>query len=257
MTMTTGDVFSWTLASLSNVTWLFVIGPQLYKNYKLKSSNSISFSLVFCWIVGELLSMISAWGKGLSNVIIFIGMYHLVINVIFMAEILYYRKTNNIFESITVIEEENEPLVTPIRNVKSNNFLNLKKEEMLMLFFTSIIMIILICGMSVSYMDFTNMIAWLSTLTFIVSKIPQIILNRKLKNVEGLSKITFVCIILSNLFFLLSILIKLPFLENSKHSFYFLNNLQWIIGTIISTIMDIILMGQIIYYKKKNRVNVI
>lgn len=252
--MNTGEELSWVFAGTSNIIWLFVILPQLYKNYKLKSSKSISFFLVFCWIVGEMLSMLSAWGKGLSSVIIFTAAYHLIFNLVFIAELLYYRK-----KEITKIIEQSDNIQLIPKTIIENRlrFCNLKEKEILIVFFSFLLILILLFGMTLSFTDFTNMIGWLSTVMFIVSKIPQIILNRKLKDLKGLSKITFVFVILSSLFFLFSILIRLLFIDNSKHSFYILNNLQWIVGTLLSCFMDVIILGQMMYYNQNNENSIV
>jgi hypothetical protein len=48
---------SWIFIIISNGLFLFVFIPTLYLNYKNKSGDAISFSLVYCLLLGDLFSM--------------------------------------------------------------------------------------------------------------------------------------------------------------------------------------------------------
>ena len=93
-----------------------------------------------------------------------------------------------------------------------------------------------------------DIFAWLTLIICIMSRFPQIILNYNKKNVDGLSSMTFTTIILANNLFLASILIALLDIEDRYD--YFINNIQFILSSIGTTILDMIILIQMLIYKK-------
>ena len=79
---TVGQKLAWIFSTISNALWLFVFIPQLYKNYKTQKSVALSLSLLFCLILGDIFSIISAYIKELNIVIIYAALYHIVLDII-------------------------------------------------------------------------------------------------------------------------------------------------------------------------------
>jgi uncharacterized protein with PQ loop repeat len=89
-----------------------------------------------------------------------------------------------------------------------------------------------------------EIIGWITTSLYLIGRIPQIYLNSKSRNVEGLSILMFVYTILGNVFYLLS------FFTFSIEESYIQSNLPWISTTIITILLDIFVIFQILYYKE-------
>lgn len=98
-----------------------------------------------------------------------------------------------------------------------------------------------------------EILAWLSTLIFVLSRIPQIYLNYKRQSVEGLSTLAFSMLLFSNISFLLSIVLSLLDIKEHKHQAeYVLNNFQWIFGSSTSFLFDLIIVYQFVLYGELN-----
>jgi uncharacterized protein with PQ loop repeat len=258
----TGGTLSWIFGNISTFLWLFVFLPSFYKNYKLKNSTAVSFSLVFLWMIGDIFSVLSAEAKDLESVIIYIGIFHIVFDIIFLLQILYYRKknqnentleeTNPFLEETNPFLEETNPFLEEINSENVNQFLS-KKEIICILIFTSLFVIFKVILLSLPHNSnsshlVADIIGWASTFIFMASRIPQIILNNKRKSVEGLSLVSFIIINFANWFFVASILIKLIDIDKEKYTHFIINNLQWIIGGLATTLFDIVILIQFIVY---------
>jgi uncharacterized protein with PQ loop repeat len=87
-------------------------------------------------------------------------------------------------------------------------------------------------------------VAWISSITYIIGRLPQIYHNYKKKSVHGLSILMYIFSICGNLFYIASVL------SESLEIDYIIKNLSWIFFTIFSGILDIIVIIQYRIYKK-------
>ena len=251
-----GQKLSLIFGIISNVSWMFVFVPQFYKNYINKNAEGMSLLLLFCLMLGDSFSIISAVLKNLSPVIIYSGVYHIILGTVIVLQFLYYRR--KIILELNYLEREPLLDISSTYSLYSEAF---SDYEYFYLNFTEFIFFIsTICILSITIIIvniqempmIADLIAWTATFIFIMSRIPQIILNTKRKSTEGLSLLSFIIINFANLFFFLSILIVLVDLKQSEYITYIISNIQWIIGPICSTFFDIIIFYQFIKYKTIN-----
>ena len=194
---------------------MFVFMPQLYKNYKKKNAEAISLSLLYCLILGDLFSIVSADYKKLNPVIIYSAVYHIFLDLIIIAQIIYYRhKHISALLSYPFIEERTRLLGDTDNLIEINpkykkHFGYLTNIEFIFVLFSSLIVII--CKVLLLYlqdhqlaMKIANILAWTATAVFISARIPQIILNYTRGSTEGLSFGSFIIINIANFFFFLS-----------------------------------------------------
>jgi len=92
---------------------------------------------------------------------------------------------------------------------------------------------------------FGSLMAWSSGILYFTCRIPQIVENKRNRSVEGLTIILFVCTILGNLFYGLSILTRFPPIDTK----FFTGTLPYLIGSIGTFIFDIIIIYQFQIYK--------
>jgi len=272
------QLIAWILAIVLNVLWLFIFIPQLYINYKTKSSHAISLLLILSLFFGEILSVISAIAKELNNAIIFTIFYHIILNLILIFQIIYYRIMERVNERTTnertnrdttnewTNENINYDIIYNIEELSFNNeltpllhnfrlceykFLYFSKFEFIFLIviFINVLLSIIFFPFIKSNLIITNLIAWLATFIFTLSRVPQIVLNLKRKSTEGLSLTSFIILNISNLLFLSTILILLLDIPKEQHLEYIQHNIQWIIGVFSSFIMDLIIFYQFYKYK--------
>jgi uncharacterized protein with PQ loop repeat len=94
-----------------------------------------------------------------------------------------------------------------------------------------------------------DIIAWITAILFIISRIPQILLNYRRKSTDGLSIYSFVFLNIANYLFLASILVNICDIKNEENiNMFMINNLQWIIGPIITSFLDFFIFYQFVIY---------
>lgn len=216
--MDVGEILSLTFASLNMTLWIFVLVPQMTLNYKLKSSAGMSFLLVFLWLFGGVLSLISAIGSGAALMIICIGIHHLIKDSLLLCQLLYYRKNDQCtFFSIS--------------------------EIIVALSFVVIAFVVWFSSPS-----FLRIFAWSSILILSLSRIPQIILTFSRKSTDGLSFKAFIIVSITNLCFaagIFSKLVDMSFEELVE------SNLPWMIGCAVTLLCDMVIISQFFFFKGK------
>ena len=80
-------------------------------------------------------------------------------------------------------------------------------------------------------------LGWISGITYVVSRIPQLIKNIKRKSTEGLAKMLFVCAVAGNLTYGISIFVH----PGGKE--YLMESLPWLIGSLGTLAFDFCLLG--------------
>jgi uncharacterized protein with PQ loop repeat len=225
---------SWCLNVLSNLLWLCIFLPQLYINYKLKNSEAISLSLLLLLIFGEVLAITSGYYKNLHIIVLLTGFYHVFFECILVTQIIYYRYFNIIKRRI--IDSLFDDEFTPLLNMPLPKSL-LTIYEIYLITSITITYIILFCLGKSDFMG--DLIAWLATIIFTISRIPQITLNYERKSTEGLAISSFIILMLSSLLYLISILLVNDWIDI----------IQWIFGVMSSLLFfDSIILYQFLKY---------
>jgi uncharacterized protein with PQ loop repeat len=228
----------------SMITWMFVFIPQILTNMKNKSASAISFYFLFCWLMGDLFSIQSASKLNLNKVIVYNGWLHVVFDVILISQWFYYNY--QFYDNSNVSAET--PLLLSYYQVNQPKII--KQNEFL-----------LICGVIFQFITHFSMneydsntlavlVGWAATCVFFFSRIPQIYRNYTRKSVEGLSLMTFFLISIANNMFLTSVLVQIIDIDDDKKYKFLFDNLQWIVGILLSDAVDIIILFQ--FYKYKN-----
>jgi len=255
-----GEILSWTFSTISNIAWLFVFLPQLMENYNKKSSDAVSFYLVALWYIGDTLSVVSAIYKSIHPVLIYTGTYHIIFDVIFLIQVIYYRLPMWRYSNATSDTYLTRyPLLLDETLYRYDSMLYYAKDVLLLhetslLLGYSILLLLLLLLSQAIFELFPHIIvgdifAWTSTVIFFLSRLPQILLNYKRRSVEGLSFTAFVNIIIANQLFLASILVKLIDIDDSNRVKYIVKNIPWIVGSSGTTLFDIIIFIQFFIYK--------
>ncbi|KAG9296769.1 hypothetical protein G9A89_002166 [Geosiphon pyriformis] len=109
------DIASYIFGSISIGCWIVVLAPQLYKNYKRKSSDSISTTFLLIWFAGDMLNLAGALLQNLLLTMILLASYYIFQDTLILTQVYYYRKfgRNSTEDEITVICDDTEetPLV--------------------------------------------------------------------------------------------------------------------------------------------------
>ena len=243
-----GQQLSWIFGIISNGLWLVVFIPQIYQNYKNKNSEAISLSLLFCLILGDIFSIVSANSKDLNLVIIYSAAYHILLDLIVVFQILYYRRLKDINHL-----EENTPLLLDTSDIQYTYFYLTTFEFIFISIFGLVVLVLQLLLLFLpdkpTVIYIADIIGWSATCIFMIARIPQIVLNFKRKSTKGLSLMSFIIINIANFFFLMSILILLYDLPQSDYITHILKNIQWIVGSSSTTLFDAVIFYQFIRYK--------
>lgn len=240
-----GELLSWIISTLSNIAWLFVFIPQILENKRNKSSDAISFYLILLWYIGDTFSTISVIYKNASHILLYVGVYHIIFDLIFIGQIIYYRLPQ--IQSYPQLLNEDTHRYDVLYYIKDVITMS---EVYTFLGYNTVLIFCQPILLYFPHVVIGNIIAWLSTIIFLISRLPQILLNYRRKSVIGLSVVTFVNIAIANQLFLISVLVNLLDITSSNLQLQFiLENLPWIVGSSGTIIFDAILCLQFWKYK--------
>ncbi|KAJ2783381.1 putative vacuolar membrane transporter for cationic amino acids [Coemansia javaensis] len=75
--------------------WLMVLLPQLWLNYRRKSSDGLSLGFILMWLAGDFADWYGAYVGQLLLPTILIGLYFVVTDVVLLAQMFCYRKSDD------------------------------------------------------------------------------------------------------------------------------------------------------------------
>ncbi|KAJ2895524.1 hypothetical protein GGI21_005143 [Coemansia aciculifera] len=85
------DVFGY----ISFGCWLFVLLPQLWLNYQRKSSDGLSLGFILMWLAGDFTDWFGAYVGRLLLPAILIALYFVVTDIVLLAQMFCYRKSDD------------------------------------------------------------------------------------------------------------------------------------------------------------------
>ncbi|XP_041424245.1 solute carrier family 66 member 1 L homeolog isoform X1 [Xenopus laevis] len=91
----------------------------------------------------------------------------------------------------------------------------------------------------------------MSTLSYLISRLPQIYTNFKRKSTEGLAPTLFLLVIVGNVTYGASVLLKNPESDQSEGT-YVVRHLPWLTGSLGAVFLDLIILGQFFKYRGRS-----
>lgn len=261
--MLIGQTISLIFGMFNLVLWGGIAIPQIYQNYKNSSSKALSYLLFYKLFIGGIISLSIALIKKTSTTIIYIGIHHLIITTILLTQLLYYRFTN----SYILLSNENDESYKSTNNEDYEDYedgikVNESKpeinigltttEKLITLIVTPIICVLLGTVIITRNVLLIEILAWTANILFTTSKFTQIYINYKTKSTTGLSKISFVCMIFTDLCFMISVLSNII---DHPASEIILKNIQWLSSCTISLVSGTIILVQFHLYRNARNIN--
>lgn len=248
------------LGVCSVAIWIYGQLPQVYKNHRKKSVDGISPGFLLAWVLGDVASLL---GCIITNQLLFqtlLSAYHCFIDVILVTQYMMYRTPTTI-EFIDGCEVDNT------NHIRRGSKDSVKSGIMTALRVSRIGNAI--PGVMAAAVPFTNAagdvstesgpskmmifgqgLGYLSTLLFLVSRIPQIYHNYQRKSTTGISVILFLSAFLGNLTYSGSIFLSPECIGEGAHTREFLTNeLSYLLGSMGTMLFDLVILGQRVYYK--------
>lgn len=215
------DSISYIFSSISLLFYSIVYLPQFYLIYTTKSADGVSTWMLILWSQADALSLFGTLLLYLPSNFIAIGWYHFLIGVAMIVAVSYYNKAKNNLELYSSV---------------------------LFIFANTSIGIVLNTIVNVKYEEVGSILGWITMMTYLVGRFPQIYMNWNRKTTEGLSLLMYIFTILGNLFYI-GVIFSTPE--------YFTENIPWLITGIFSIVLDVIIISQHYYYINKNKTKIL
>ncbi|KAF8252914.1 hypothetical protein K440DRAFT_627058 [Wilcoxina mikolae CBS 423.85] len=90
--LTALEALSGVAGSISLVSWIVLLLPQLIENYKNGRADALSLAFITTWFLGDMANLIGAIWGGLLPTVIAIAIYFCFSDVILLGQTLYYNK---------------------------------------------------------------------------------------------------------------------------------------------------------------------
>lgn len=213
------SVASFAIGIFSIIFYSVVYYPQFYVIYKTKKAEGISIWMLLIWGQADFLSLIGTVILNLELTLVLIGWYHALIGFLMTLYTLYYETENKLVKYVSVG-----------------------------LYYASNISICAyLTGTMLYNAEAGAVVGWISSVLYIIGRLPQLYMNYTRKSTEGLSILMYVFTILGNTCYLLSVLVY------SIEPEYINTNMPWIVMIVMTVSMDFVIIFQAFYYKKKQK----
>ncbi|KAL0094097.1 hypothetical protein F4703DRAFT_1833772 [Phycomyces blakesleeanus] len=273
---------------LSILCWLIVFAPQLYENYSRKSGEGLSMTFLIIWLAGDIFNLAGVIMQDLLPTMFILALWYTVADIGLVWQILHYRRAwiteHAVYEDEhqslncqnqanyhTTPELSSLPETTTVitatkdtKAAKSSNTINF-------IGFVSITLVTILSCCAYwapnlipgsdnnnnnnnknknqpSWSIVPQLMGWTSAALYVGSRIPQIVKNWRNKSTEGLSFGMFICAVLGNILFTLSIFLR------SLDPDYLLINLSWIVGSCGTLVFDFTIFLQFFVYDRPKAV---
>jgi uncharacterized protein with PQ loop repeat len=88
------DIIGFVFGMVNIVLWLFAQAPQLYKNYKNKTAESLSCTFLSLWLIGDITNFLGCILTAQPAVQLWTSIYFVFMDILTLTQWLYYRRYN-------------------------------------------------------------------------------------------------------------------------------------------------------------------
>ncbi|KAJ3331612.1 PQ loop repeat-containing protein 2, partial [Kappamyces sp. JEL0680] len=251
----TADELSTVLGYTSILFWLFAQVPQLWKNWKAQSSDSLSVIFLCNWLSGDFANLIGCILTQQLPFQTYLALYFVFIDTSLFAQTVYFRarrskRLENALEEEIVADEQTPLLRSDSRSVSPSSL------AALAVFALNTGSRIVESGASTlsdpieslpadSSYQLGRLFAWICCLLYLSSRLPQIYRNFERQSCHGLAMVMFGCALMGNVTYTASILVK------SLDIAYLYNSLPYLLGSGGTVVFDVIIFAQWLAYSQK------
>ncbi|CAX43082.1 uncharacterized membrane protein yol092w, putative [Candida dubliniensis CD36] len=81
--------------SISIACWIIVFAPQIYENFKRKSSEGLSLTFIVLWLAGDVFNVLGAVLQGVLPTMIILAVYYTLADIVLLWQCLAYGNGKN------------------------------------------------------------------------------------------------------------------------------------------------------------------
>ncbi|KAJ2001713.1 hypothetical protein H4R26_003987 [Coemansia thaxteri] len=107
---------------ISLLSWMVVMFPQIYLNYRRKSGEGVSLTMMVAWVIGDVFNITGALMQDLVMSTLLIGFYFLLVDSTLLTQTIYYRTTCQLHLPVKdIVDDDNSEHHTAALLVEDDN----------------------------------------------------------------------------------------------------------------------------------------
>lgn len=231
------------LGLFSIVCWFIVYIPQMYENYKRgKCEDALSIWFLLFWLLGDTCNLTGCFLTHQFPIQTMTAIYYVFMDLLIIIQFVYYA-----YRSSTEVPVPHVPVNVPALAVVGFYGLNLAmKSEM--------------AARQNLYGDegpstaetVGYVIGLLSTVFYLGSRLPQIIMNFKRGKTDGVHPLTFLLAVVANFAYAFSVLMS-PRKPGQSYEEFIMDHLPWLTGSLGTVSLDFTILMQCICLNRVNK----
>lgn len=247
------DMASIYLGLLSILCFMVSSFPQYYQSCKTGNMDSaLSIWFLLLWLGGDTCNLVGSYLANQLPLQTYTAVYYVSADLLMLAMYAYYKSKNKRQNERTLVHVMGMACVIGFSgSLFSVSAMDTKQEVSP---FRSRALLSVSDSQTVQAFTTKEIIGFaigsISSVLYLCSRLPQMYTNFKRKSTEGVSYFLFALVILGNTTYGLSVLLKNPDSGQGESS-YMIHHLPWLIGSLGTLSLDIIISIQFLIYRKR------
>ncbi|XP_044067632.1 lysosomal amino acid transporter 1 homolog isoform X2 [Siniperca chuatsi] len=248
------DMASIYLGLLSILCFMVSSLPQYYSSCRTGNMDSaLSIWFLLLWLGGDTCNLVGSFLADQLPLQIYTAIYYVVADLVMLAMYFYYKIRNKMVESRMVLHVLGVACVLGFTTSLARLPGLGTQQEIIPSGFRSRALLSISDVSPIKAFTPKEIIGFsigsVSSVLYLCSRLPQMYTNFKRKSTEGVSYFLFALVILGNTTYGLSVLLKNPDEGQGERS-YLVHHLPWLIGSLGTLSLDLIISIQFIIYRK-------
>ncbi|KAJ1950481.1 PQ loop repeat-containing protein 2, partial [Dispira parvispora] len=244
--------------------WLCALTPQIYLNWRRKSAESLSVGFIFIWLSGDITNLVGCF---LTDQLLFqklLGCYFCFIDSVLCSQLFYYHQRQSRLErsSIEPCTPSEQSRLLEVDSLPKPGYPDSPIGPHRVRRWWRVLLGLFVAGLwatlayhhgpaLVQTWTVGDVIAWLSCILYVTSRLPQIWKNYQRQSVQGLSLFMFFFALNGNLFYFCSILLR----SYVSPPGLLRKSLPYIIGSVGTVLQDCTIFAQWYRYTAQSSSN--
>ncbi|XP_070825679.1 lysosomal amino acid transporter 1 homolog [Chaetodon trifascialis] len=248
------DMASIYLGLLSILCFMVSSLPQYYSSCKTGNMDSaLSIWFLLLWLGGDTCNLVGSFLADQLPLQTYTAVYYVLADLVMLGMYFYYKLRNKVVESRRVLHVVGVACVLGFTTSLAHLPGLGTQQEIVPSGFRSRALLTTSDVSRIRAFTPKEIIGFsigsVSSVLYLCSRLPQMYTNFKRKSTEGVSYFLFALVILGNTTYGLSVLLKNPD-EGQGESSYLIHHLPWLIGSLGTLSLDLVISVQFMIYRK-------